>query len=55
MCGLVLLRLERLLPPRRAAFFRFVEHLKHQQFLRFSPVSGQLLLRTMILLLFGVE
>lgn len=48
LCGLVLLRLERLLPPRRAALLRLVEHLKHQQVLRDRPVVGRLLLRAII-------
>lgn len=48
LCGLVLLRLERLLPPRKVALLRLVEHLKHQQVLRDRPVVGQLLLRAMI-------
>ena len=51
LCGFVLLRLERLLPPRREALLRLVRHLKQKHSLRFSPVSGHLLLRAMIKLL----
>lgn len=48
LCGFVLLRLERLLPPRREALLRLVKHLKHRHSLRFSPLSGHLLPRAII-------
>ena len=48
LCGLVLLRLERLLPPRRDALFRLVRHLKQKHSLRLNPVSGHLLPRAII-------